>query len=282
MDARRIAIVPTPGSLSLDEVAPVAAALQRQVTEDFAPWWGIDADVVALGALEDVPRGYFVVQLVRSIDQAGIEGFHYLNQIGEPHALVRVDHKHWSMAVSHECLEMVGDPSGNLTQAAPPPGETVGVVDYLQEVCDPCQHFNYGYELDGIAVSDFYGPNYFDTRAKAGEQYCITGKLKAPRTLLPGGYLCYRDATGNWYKRVRDGGRETTFQVGQPRDMAGVSYREWIDNHSRKVGHSAFLRDLGGKHREKKAKQENFLQHRYKERRRASKIRAKVYRAFVR
>jgi hypothetical protein len=72
MDARRIAIVPTAGSVSLDETARVAAALQRQITEDFTPWWGIAGNVVALGALEDVPHDYFVIQLVGSIDEAGI------------------------------------------------------------------------------------------------------------------------------------------------------------------------------------------------------------------
>src|SRR5437870_386301 len=84
--------LPTATSVSLSVAAQVAAAVQRQITEDFTPWWGIPGNVVAFGSLEDVPQGYFVIQLVGSLTQPGIEGFHYLDQLGEPHALVRVDH----------------------------------------------------------------------------------------------------------------------------------------------------------------------------------------------
>ena len=281
MDARRVAIVPTATSVTLDVAAQVAAAIQRQITEDFTPWWGIAGNVVAFAKLEDVPHDYFVIQLVGSLTQPGIEGFHYLDQLGEPHALVRVDHEHWSMAVSHECLEMIADPSGSLTRTAPPPGQSAGAVEYLQEVCDPCQHFNYGYELNGIAVSDFYGPDYFDAQTKAGDQYCITGKLPGPRTVLPGGYLSYRDAGGVWRKLLNIDNQETTIVVGQPAEMAGASYREWIDSHSRKLSHADTLRDLGTKHHAKTIERADHLKRQGEERRRFAISRAKFYKAVL-
>jgi hypothetical protein len=53
-----IALVTDKSQVVLNELAAVAAALQKQVLRDFAPIWGIQADVSAFGSLEDVPLDY--------------------------------------------------------------------------------------------------------------------------------------------------------------------------------------------------------------------------------
>jgi hypothetical protein len=40
------------------DVSRVTAALQRQATRDFAPFWDVHATVDAFPRLEDVPVGY--------------------------------------------------------------------------------------------------------------------------------------------------------------------------------------------------------------------------------
>ena len=37
-------------------------------------------------------------------------------------------------------------------------------VHYLVEVCDPCEDGKCAYYINGVLVSDFYTPDYFDPR----------------------------------------------------------------------------------------------------------------------
>jgi hypothetical protein len=240
----RIAIVPSEASIDFDEVRRVADAIQRQVTEDFAPWWGIGGVVTARRKVEDVPDDYFVIQLVETLSRPTLEGFHYFDQLGQPHALVRVDRPEWSLAVSHETLEMLADPTGNLTRPAPPLGETTGLVEYLQEVCDPCQNRAFAYRLNGILVSDFYGPEYFDSVARPGLQYSITGSITKPRQLLPGGYICYSDGQRGWIRATLKEGHVSATQVAGAMDLYSRSIREFVDEESRQIGAADMFRRL--------------------------------------
>jgi hypothetical protein len=58
---------------------------------------------------------------------------------------------------------------------------------------------------DGIGLSHFFGQDFFNDAKKEDGQYSITNSLKGPRTVLPGGYLCFRDALGQWNKWVDRG-----------------------------------------------------------------------------
>ena len=61
---RHVALVSQSSSVPLSEVAPVCAAIQKQVARDFAPAWSQDATVDAFPSLSQVPIGYWPV-LVR-------------------------------------------------------------------------------------------------------------------------------------------------------------------------------------------------------------------------
>ncbi len=61
----RIAIVPTDSGVDFDQVRRVADAIQRQVTEDFAPWWGIDGTIAARRQVEDVPDDCCIISKIR-------------------------------------------------------------------------------------------------------------------------------------------------------------------------------------------------------------------------
>ena len=73
-----------------------------------------------------------------------------------------------------------------------------GEFSYLVEACDPCEANNYAYEINGVAVSDFITPHFYDASVAANVSYSYTGSIKRPRQLLPGGYISYMVSEGKW------------------------------------------------------------------------------------
>src|SRR5262249_20676730 len=66
----QIAIVNASTVVPDKEVGSVVAALQKQVRSDFAPIWGIDADLTAV-APGKIPSGAWVLAILDDSDQAG-------------------------------------------------------------------------------------------------------------------------------------------------------------------------------------------------------------------
>src|SRR5262249_37414244 len=143
----------------LNQLAVAAAAIQKQITRDFGPIWELDADVAAFGELSDVPLGYWPI-VIREDIRIDAQGIHLNKQNGQPFALVQFS-KNWTLTTSHECLEMLADPSGNRTQAGNSIKAGQGRVAYVVEVCDPCEAARFAYSVNGVLVSDFYTPNFF-------------------------------------------------------------------------------------------------------------------------
>src|SRR5262245_15214122 len=109
---RQVALVPDDnigGQLTMGAVSKVAAALQKQATRDFGPIWGVTATVDAFASLSEVPLGYWPI-IVGQEGQGG--GGVHLDQDNQPFALVDFT-SDWTVTASHECLEMLADPSGN-------------------------------------------------------------------------------------------------------------------------------------------------------------------------
>ena len=57
----QVALVSQTSSVSLGELVKVSAALQKQVSRDFAPIWKVNATVDSFATLGDVPLGYYNV-----------------------------------------------------------------------------------------------------------------------------------------------------------------------------------------------------------------------------
>jgi len=102
------------------DVQPVVAALQRQVSEHFAPAWGIDATLAFVPKGQQPRAGSWWLVVLDDTDQAGALGYHDTTPDGLPMGKVFAktdldNHLSWSVTVSHELLEMLGDPDVNLT-----------------------------------------------------------------------------------------------------------------------------------------------------------------------
>jgi hypothetical protein len=167
----------------------VAAAIQKQAARDLSPIWEINATVDVFARLEDVPVGYWSVIVRDDIQDASAAGIHE-DENGQPFALVTssADINVWSITASHEALEMLVDPSGNRLVAADSKAQGRR-VNYLVEVCDPSEAAEHAYSCNGILVSDFYTPNYFDPVKAGGVRYSFTGALTEPLQVLRGGFL---------------------------------------------------------------------------------------------
>lgn len=235
-----VALVSDTDSLSLSDLSPVAAALQKQVTRDFGPLWNVNATVDAFDQLESVPVDYWPVILRDDINQPGAAGYH-TDDHGQPFSLVQVD-DNWALTVSHETLEMLGDPFGNRTIAGSPPADSPDPVSelervtYLVEVCDPCEGQDFSYPVNGVQVSDFITPNYYDPQASSGVRYSFTGSIPGPHVVLEGGYVSFGNPVDHhWYQIIVQDGQQEVRDLGVIASTNGKSLRELVDQKVREV-----------------------------------------------
>ncbi len=182
---------------------------------------------------------YWPVIVKDDINQPGAAGYHTDNN-GQPFSLVQADGT-WALTASHECLEMLADPFGNRTIAGVPPPQATGKakklprVLYLVEVCDPCEDDSLSYQANGVGVSDFITPHYYDPAVSPSIQYSFGGNIKSPHQVLNGGYVSFGDPTTNiWYQVVVQNGKASTRSLGVM-NTSGKSLRETIDKKVREL-----------------------------------------------
>jgi hypothetical protein len=208
------------------DLLSVSAAVQKQLIDDVAPVWGIYGSIDAFPALDVVPPDYWPVIVSDEFDFPPL-GFHH-DLDGNPFALVKHTDS-WSMSVSHEVIEALIDPDGDRWTTAPSVVPEQGTVEHLVEVCDPAEAAAYSYEIDGILVSDFYTPHYFDDEFRPGVRYSFRGNLTRPRQVLPDGYLTWRyPRDGMIWQDRRFGGTQGPQPIG-PDDEGDESPRAWVD-----------------------------------------------------
>lgn len=206
---------------------PVSAALQKQVTRDLGPLWEVQATVDCFDALENVPPGYWSITIRDNLPSSIGNGIHE-DKAGQPFALVRAA-QWWPLSASHEALEMLVDPFGRRTVAGQSPMPGQGRVDFLLEVCDPCEAASFGYSVNGVLVSDFCTPNYFDPVTHPAVRYSFTGALKQPRQVSKGGYLSWYDPVSHhWFRASFFGPKLRFIDLGQLESSPGMNFRSFI------------------------------------------------------
>lgn len=231
---QRIALIDATGHIMDEELVRVAAAIDIQVRRDLASFWPIEAAISALPRASLLGLGVWPVFIVAATDD-GTGGFHRTFH-QQPYAEV-VEGPSWSIAASHEILEMLVDPSGNRLVAAKAIGVTEqgdvrdidGTVEYLLEICDPTEDPTFAYDIDGVLVSDFYTPAFFDGFAAPGVRYSFRGAITHPRRAYPGGYLSWWDSTKRTMRRLDyiDHIQPKIIEVG--RHLPSFSLREHVD-----------------------------------------------------
>jgi hypothetical protein len=222
-----VALISESTNIDATTLAQVSAAIQKQVVRDFRPVWNVEATVDPFPTLEAVPPGYWTIGIRDDLEGTrGVKGAHY-DEANQPFALVQyTDPATWSVMVSHECLEMLVDPSLNRLVSSTSIMDK-SRVDYLLEVCDPCQDASFGYLVNGVRVSDFYTPSYFDPTISS-VRYSFAGAITEPRQVLEGGYISWRDPeSGDWWQGFRFNGNLSFGNRGP--NNAALPMREFID-----------------------------------------------------
>ncbi len=198
------------GAIADADAATIVAALQIQVDRDFAPLWDIGATLTYV-ASDDMASwtGKWNILLLDRLEGPGPLGSHDLTPEGQPLGRIYVADDIAagtapSVTLSHELLEMLGNPHANLLVRDKRPDVTE-LVFYCHENCDPVQADELAYTVNGVKVSDFVLPRYFDGLATTGP-FDFKGHLTGPLTVAPGGYMTVLniEGTGAW-AQVDDG-----------------------------------------------------------------------------
>lgn len=199
----------TNGKIKDEEVHAAVRAINRQLAEDFEPYWSFGAKLRLEGRTGSKPgktslpdmRGDGVLYLWDAVDVEDALGYHDTNLRGIPYGFVFTEltkelGENWTTTLSHEALELVGDAQANLLVQGPHPADPKKTVFHWFEMCDAVQ--SEVYEIDGIEVSNFVLPLYFTENDEKGARNDFLGRAHGPGTLLsfgmnPGGYVGYFD-----------------------------------------------------------------------------------------
>lgn len=184
--------------IPLTTLVSVAAAINKQVQDEFKPEWKIDARVTASPTPADASRDSWVVMIIRVRDDRPLRSPPQATSDSPP-AYVQFDCA-WTFTASQTCLELAVNASGMKEPEASP--LTVAVdgqvkedstqkVPYLLEICSACNSIDYGYLIDGWPVSDFALPIFYTGTEEAFGKYSFKGHLRTARRPLLGGYISW-------------------------------------------------------------------------------------------
>lgn len=190
-------------------------AVNRQLEEDFCPHWQFGARLRVDSAgrvasqrqkkleLPVLPgrRGDAVLYIEDKPTMALTEGYHDGNNADVPFGFVFLEPctdgaNDWTVALSHEAIELVGDPLNNLLVQGPHPVDHRRLVFHQFELCDAVS--GEYYEIEGVKVQNFLLPGWFSRNVVEGARNDFLGRplagdSLAPFAIAPGGYLQYWD-----------------------------------------------------------------------------------------
>jgi hypothetical protein len=164
------------------EISAAIAAVQTQVALDFIPAWGSPA-----------PTTYRLVFLDEDPSVPGALGYHDLEgDVPVSYILCKTakdDGVSVSSVLSHEVLEMIVDPITTRVIMEDAVGDGKTFTLYMAEVCDAVEQDLY--TINGVQVSNFVLPAWFDPENKTGP-FDFRKKLTKALQLLPGGsYIAF-------------------------------------------------------------------------------------------
>jgi hypothetical protein len=187
------------GDVTLSLLSRIAGAIQSQISDHYSAFWGNEGVTIATGPLPSGPlEGVIPVYIRAASDVAGAAGYHdddgiYVFRDGLPELTSGAFSL--SVVVSHEILETLTDPGANRW------ADRGDGVEVAVEACDAVEGFCY--EMDGISVSDFLLPSFFDPAGQAPYSYLL--RPTAPFQTAPDGgqnYQITRQVNENGVKQV--------------------------------------------------------------------------------
>jgi Domain of unknown function (DUF4062) len=193
----RVAVMNQSAMVSDEEVTRAIAALQIQIRRDFATVWGIDAELTFIAKDAEATPGSWRLVVEDDSRFAGAVCYHTLTEEGLPEVRVAVREAmryqwEWTMAASHDLLEMLANPRLNLTVFDSTDGQRGKL--YVREICDPVASARLAYNINGTVVSNFVYPAWFESLRKPGSaQFDHRRHLNAPFEVAPGSSVRFRE-----------------------------------------------------------------------------------------
>lgn len=223
---RRLYLVNQSTLVSKADARKMVAAVNKQVREHIAPAWDAQRVVVEYHAgdlasvQQEVPKGSWVFALLDNADQAGALGWHSVDDqdriygqifaqpsLSDGKSTALTGPYAVSATFSHEAAETLGDRYCNDY------ADTGRGFLVAKELSDPVEAD--GYLIDGVQVSNFILPAWFDVYGKSTGPYDYLGRCTAPFSMTPGGYwVQMKSATETQqFKRTREWLDEVGFDV---------------------------------------------------------------------
>lgn len=221
--------------VSDQDVQTMVSAVAAQVQDHFAPAWQIPANPVTyMQRNAPRPASGAVLTIVDNPDQPGVLGWHtegpndviygyvFAGPVLDNGGQVLTGATYTVAAtLSHEVLETIADPHVNLWTTGP--NSTV----ISQEVCDPVE--NGSYEINGVSVSNFVTPEWFDAQAAPGASVDYLGRVSQPFQMDQGGYYVH-------------------LKAGKPSQVFGQDVPQWRRNTkshpNSRAGHLATFKSM--------------------------------------
>jgi hypothetical protein len=206
------------------DLGKLVAALDKQMKQDFVPVWGYPAK---LYVNHDKPKpGEWAVVFLDTADAADALGYHDITKDGQPVSKVFVKTtiaagQKVSVTASHELLEMMIDPGAQLW------AQNANGAFYAYEMCDAVEDEEY--VIDGIAVSDFVYPSFFESwhQPRSSVQFDHLKRVSRPFQTLQNGYQIVSD--GKSVKEIFGSlAKEQNFRTLEIRTQHRSEYRKQI------------------------------------------------------
>lgn len=189
--------------LSQAQLAPIMAALQTQVTRDFAPAHELGA-LLSLHTKDDAQGWPIWIVDTEADAPEGALAWHSADAQMRPYGIIPVktilDYgEDPAPTIGHELLEMLADPGCRRVALCHYPQHTRfarRAVQVAVEVCDPCE--NDSYDIAGVACTNFALPAWFTDNGPA--PYDFLRKLPAPLSIDAGGYMQWSADGRSWHQ----------------------------------------------------------------------------------
>lgn len=184
------------------DAAKIAVACNAQIATQVAPIWGRLAWPVVFraGAKPSLAPGEYPVYILDNSDQPGALGYHTEDSSGiygrvfaetviQNGGTILNGVNSIAVTTSHEVMELYGDPAANKF------AQDTDSSLYAVELCDAVEN-DAGNSIDGISVSNFVIPAFFDP-ARLSVKRDWLGKLNKAFSMSTNGYQVKIDPTGN-------------------------------------------------------------------------------------
>ncbi len=197
----KILVVNRSKSISTERAEKVVKAVDRQLREDLYPAWNIRASIKLCKRKIDVEKKTDgAVIFLDDKPDPQYSGYHeFMESTALPVGFVFRDISEkvedWSVTLSHEAIELIGNRHCGLYCKGPHPTQKNVIVDHWFEFCDAVQ--DQVYSIDRVSVSDFLYPCYWTTRnEESGINNHLRSKELSSFGLTAGGYIGYVTRSG--------------------------------------------------------------------------------------